>query len=275
MTSPAPTLLETITIYLAKTFGDAEVGFTGLTTGQQAALYGTSIPLAAMAFARATHAPNLSILLAGWCINPDVSQLRRLPDLEFAQELTDLPAEAHVTGYPNAIGYKRRDVDFGFSSGAQIDQYGSVNSVAIGDYANPKVRLVGPILQPEHFTKFKREVVMMPRHDARTFVPEVDYRSGVGHLPNRDELGLHPGSGPALVITPLGIFDFTGPDKSMHVRTVHAGVSRDQLAASTGFPLDGLETASQTPLPTDEELTILRRKIDPRRILLPVEDGLS
>lgn len=262
------TLYETIAIALASKFRNGEVGFTGLTTGPRAVLYGTSIPLAAMAFARETHAPDLTLLLAGWSVNPDLTELRNMPDLEFGHELLDMRAEAHVTGYPNPIGYKRGTVDFGFSSGAQVDRYGSVNSVVIGDYRSPKVRLVGPILQPEHFTKFGREFIMMPRHDRHTFVEQVDFRSGVGHVPNREELGLTPGTGPAVLVSPLGFFDFDGPQRTMRAVSLNPGVSTDDVREATGFEVDGLDAAQTIPAPSAEELSILRKKVDPRGVLL-------
>ncbi len=66
-------------------------------------------------------------------------------------------------------------IDFGFCSGAQVDREGNVNSVCIGDRRAPKVRLVGPVLIPEHMAQFGREYIMMPTHDRRTFVERVDY----------------------------------------------------------------------------------------------------
>ncbi|GAB3681685.1 CoA-transferase [Saccharopolyspora tripterygii] len=271
MTDNRFSVYETLTIALAKTFRDGDVGFTGLTTGNEAVLYGTCIPAAAMGFARATHAPNLTLLLAGWSVNPDLTQLRRLPDMEFANELLELPSEAQLTDYPAFISYKRGDIDFGFSSGVQVDRTGSLNSVCIGPKQNPKVRLVGPILQPEHFTLFGREVIMLPRHDTRTFVEQVDYVSGVGHIggaAGRDEFGL-PDTGPELVITPLGIFDFDTPDRGMRVRSINPGVTREDIAAATGFSLQGLDEAPETKLPTDEEIHVLREKVDPCRVLIP------
>src|SRR3546814_6017170 len=86
-----------------------------------------------------------------------------------------------MSSYPGQGAIKRGDIDFGFSSGVQVDRVGNINSVCIGDHARPKVRLVGPILQPEHMTLFGREYVMMPHHAARNFVEKVDYVSGVGY----------------------------------------------------------------------------------------------
>ena len=155
---------------------------TGLmVTGSAAALYATSIPLAAMSLAKLMHAPRLTILLAGWSHNPDLGALSVMPDSEFDAVLRDLVCDARMVSYPGPWAIKRGDIDFGFSSGVQVDRAGNLNSVCIGDYRRPKTRLVGPILQPEHMALFGREYVMMPHHAKRNFVNKVDYVSGVGY----------------------------------------------------------------------------------------------
>ena len=40
---------------------------------------------------------------------------------------------------------------------------------------------VSSILLPEHMTCFQREYIMIPHHEARSFVERVDYVSGVGY----------------------------------------------------------------------------------------------
>lgn len=262
------TLAELLSVNLARSFRDGEVGFTGLATGGAAALFITSIPLAAMALARAMHAPNLTILLAGWSHNPDLGTLDVLPDSEFDAVLRDLPCEAHMMNYPGTWQIKRGDIDFGFSSGVQVDGVGNINSVCVGDYKRPKVRLVGPILQTEHMTLFGREYVMMPHHSARNFVGKVDYISGVGYpggLPGRKALGLRQG-GPEWVVTPKCIFDFDKEAGRIQVKSIHTEADRD-LESVTGFPVD-LASVGLTPPPTAEELDCLRRHVDPKGVLL-------
>jgi len=268
-------LTERLAVMLSKEFRDGEVGFTGLATGRAAAVYITGIPLAAMALAQQTHAPNLTVLLAGWSHNPDMSKLHALPELEFDERLRDLPCEAQSVDYPGHYVLKRGDVSFGFSSGVQVDSAGNLNGVCIGDPDRPDVRLVGPILHPEHMTLFGREFIMMPRHDARNFVEAVDYVSGVGYpggLAGRRALGLESG-GPALVITPKCVFDFDRDAGRMRVRTIHPGVSEENLRAETGFDLGDLSGATPTPEPDVAELRMLREAVDPRRHLLPDIDS--
>lgn len=264
------TIEELITIHLAHTFADGEVGFTGLATGDAAAKYITAIPLAAMQFAKKTHAPNLTVLLAGWIHNPKLEKLDHMPDSEFDASLLDLPCEAQMMQYPGQWSHKRGDVSFGFGSGVQVDRFGNINSVCVGDPNHPKVWLVGSILLPEHMTKFRREYIMMPHHQARNFVEKVDYISGVGYpggVEGRKKLGLKWG-GPEYVYTPRCIFKFHKKTGSIYVHSIHPGVTKEDVIENTGIDLGNLDDVPTTPEPTKEELEILRNEVDPKKILL-------
>lgn len=273
MTPVEFTVEELLAIHLAKSFADGEVGFTGLATGGAAALYITGIPLAAMEFARRTHAPNLTILLSGWVINPDIAALRALPDAEFDPSMQSVPCEAQMQSYPGHYAVRRGDVDFGFGSGVQVDVEGNVNSVCIGDYGRPSVRLVGSILLPEHMTCFGREYLMMPHHKARNLVERVDYVSGVGYpggSEGRAHLGLDRG-GPKWIVTPKAIFDFDTKAGAARLASIHPGIAAEDVRANTGFAIS--TDVPSTPAPTREELAILRREVDPNGILIPHPDS--
>jgi len=275
---PEPaSLYEMLACVLADDMRDREVGFTGLLTGEAAAIWGTGIPVVAMELARRTHAPDLTMLLAGCYHNPDLSVLDRMPDCEHDAQLRDLPAEARTRDYPGQWALKRGDVSFGFSSAVQVDRVGNINSVCIGDHDRPKVRLVGPILQPEHMTCFRREYVMMPRHERRCFVERVDFVSGVGFpggRKGREALGLDWG-GPRFVMTPLCIFDFDEEAGAMKVRSIHPGVAPEKVQAETGFDLGPLDNVPQTPVPDARRLDLIREVVDPRCLLLPRERGVA
>ncbi|MBO9178290.1 hypothetical protein J5283_29380 [Rhizobium sp. 16-488-2a] len=264
-----PTLFETLAAVLAKDFNNGEVGFTGLLTGRAAAMFGTAIPIVAMELARRIHAPDLTLLLAGCYHNPDFSQLNAMPDSEHDALLRDLSAEAQTYDYPGQWALKRGDISFGFSSAVQVDVVGNINSVCIGPYEKPKVRLVGPILQPEHMTLFRREYIMMPHHDRRNFVEKVDFISGVGYPGGDDgrrKLGLDWG-GPTLVLTPKCVFDFDRKVGRIKVQSIHQGVTHAELRDATGFDLGDLDRIPTTPRPSDDDLRVIRRDIDPRKIL--------
>ena len=262
------TIEELLTINLAKTFKNGEVGFTGLATGKAAATYITNIPLAAMEFARKTHAPDLSILLCGWMLNPDLKSLDKMPDAEFDSTLLDIPCEAQLTDYPS-WSHRRGEISFAFGSGVQVDKYGNVNSAFIGTVDKPKVALVGPIFLPEHMSVFGREYLMIPHHQKRVFVEKVDHISGVGFpggRKGREDLGFL-GRGPELIYTPLCIFGFD-KDGKIFVKSIHPGVTADEVRENTGFDLGDLSGVPFTEEPSLEELKLLREDIDPKGILL-------
>ena len=52
------------------------------------------------------------------------------------------------------------------------------------------------------------------------------------------------------------------------VKSIHPGVSINELRNSTGFELGDLDNLKTTKLPTIDELKIIREEIDPRKILL-------
>ena len=260
-------LEEILAASIAHTIQDGEVGFTGLATGKAAATYITVIPYMAMELAKRTHAPNLTILLCGWSHNPDITQLKFLPESEFERDMVDLPCEAQMNAWPAQWNHRAGDISFAFGSGVQVDRYGNINSTCIGNPLRPKVELVGPIFLPEHMSCFGREYIMMPHHEARNFVEQVDHISGVGFpggAQGRKKLNLI-GGGPKYIYTPKCIFSFD-ENGEIHLQSVHTDVTLEEVIQSTGFSFPVPKTVSITPLPTDEELRIMRQEININRI---------
>jgi glutaconate CoA-transferase subunit B len=101
------------------------------------------------------------------------------------------------------------------------------------------------------------------RHTPRALVERVDFRCGLGFGPERDELGLTQGV-PRMLVTNLGVFDFDRTGAGMRVRSLHPGVSFDDVQQATGFTLLPPEGAIPTTRPpTDEELHWIRERLDP------------
>ena len=112
----------------------------------------------------------------------------------------------------------------------------------------------------------KRYYIYMAAHNPRVFVERCDYISAFGHGDGGDHrarLGLDRfNSGPTSVITPLAILDFDTPDHRMRLQSVHPGVSVAEVRVATGFELVIPEAVPTTPSPTDEQLSLLRQRID-------------
>ena len=109
----------------------------------------------------------------------------------------------------------------------------------------------------------------MARHDRHAFVPKVDFVCGAGFLDGGDSRtarGL-PEGGPKLVVSPLGVFDFEPKSKAMRIKSLHPGVTLEAVTKATGFALVVDGTPPVTPMPTPEELAILRERVDGTGIL--------
>ena len=91
----------------------------------------------------------------------------------------------------------------------------------------------------------------VPRHSSRTFVDKVDFVSGLG----TDRGGLVK-----QVITSLGVFDFATPDGSMRIRSLHPGVTLDDVRENTGFAVAGDPDVTRDPTPDEADLI---REFDP------------
>ncbi len=152
----------------------------------------------------------------------------------------------------------RRHVIMGAS---QIDRYGNQNFAFIGDPAAPKAQLLGMRGAPGN-TINHRTSYWIPAHSARVFVERVDVASGVGY----DRAAA---LGPAgrfhelvHVVTNLAVLDFETPDHSMRLRSVHPGVTVDEVVAATGFELVIPASVPESRVPDTEELRLLA-EIDP------------
>ncbi len=147
---------------------------------------------------------------------------------------------------------------------SQLDSFGNMNISSIGDdYAKPKVQLVGVRGAPGNTTNHPTSY-WVPRHSTRVFVPRVDRVCGVGY----DSAAA---AGPAAqrfhdlrrVVTGLAVLDFATENHSMRLVSVHPGVTVEQVQEATGFPLTIDDDVTETRLPTDEELQLIREVIDP------------
>jgi acyl CoA:acetate/3-ketoacid CoA transferase beta subunit len=146
----------------------------------------------------------------------------------------------------------------------QIDRFGNQNISCIGDFQKPKAQLLGMRGAPGN-TVNHRTSYWIPNHSKQVFVPKVDVVSGVGY-DRAARLGPRSARFHELrrVISNLGVFDFETPDHSMRLRSVHPGSSVEEIREQTGFPLVVPERVPETREPGDEELLLIRERIDPK-----------
>jgi glutaconate CoA-transferase, subunit B len=160
---------------------------------------------------------------------------------------------------------QRGYIDIGFMGGAQIDQYGNLNSSFIGDPQHRATRLPGTG-GGNDIASLTQMIVAM-KHEKRRFVSRVDFVTSPGFLSGDDsrrDAGLIAG-GMYRVVTDLGLFGFDEHSKRMELIAVHPGVTTDQVQANTGFEL---LVAADLPVnhpPGKNELAVLRH-LDPDRL---------
>jgi acyl CoA:acetate/3-ketoacid CoA transferase beta subunit len=145
----------------------------------------------------------------------------------------------------------------------QIDRFGNQNIAAIGPLDAPKVQLLGFRGAPGN-TINDPTSYWVPNHSPKVFVPEVDVVTGIGY-DRAAELGPVAARFHRIprVVSNLGVFDFESPEHRMRLRSVHPGVTVDDVVAATGFALDVPDDVSESRSPTDDELRLIRDVIDP------------
>lgn len=243
---------EIMVICISRQVRDGEIVTQGIATPMVAAGY---------LLARRTHAPNLyfsSAIGQGVCRQPAPLRLLQVESLWLDRAIINL-------------GFVRAVVDvlpslrpLEFFRPAQVDPFGNFNNIAFGrEYRRPRLRLPGTGGIPDVTTFIDDIYLYVTRHSRLTFVPQLDFLSGLGHNNKRTH-----GSGPHYLISDLGQFDFNGNGSENRMRLVsyHAGVTIDQIQAKTGFELVISPDIRETPPPTEEELDLLRNEIDPLSI---------
>ncbi|HVS66902.1 MAG TPA: CoA-transferase [Mycobacteriales bacterium] len=154
----------------------------------------------------------------------------------------------------------RRHVMMG---GSQLDPFGNHNFAAIGDMKHPKSQLLGFRGAPGN-TVNNVTSYWVPNHGPRVFVDTVDVVTGVGY-----DRAAAAGSaatryhGLRHVVTNLCVLDFETPDHRMRLRSVHPGVTVEDVVAATGFELVVPDDVPTSREPTDAELAIIE-ELDPK-----------
>jgi glutaconate CoA-transferase, subunit B len=247
----APTADELMTVLLARELRNGDLAVTGASS---------LVPVAACLLAQQAHAPDLTLVLPSGVVNPRPGRLYRS-----ASDGRWVPgAEAVGNGYDLFEMSENGRLDVMFYGGVQIDKHGNVNLTATGLDQGPGPGFRGPGLANTSFAVVSGRIILFSStHTPRTFVDRVEYLTAAGHLDggtSRADAGITT-AGPVLCITPLVTFDFD-EEHHMRVRSVHPGVSAEQVIDRTGFALPTQPPWPRTEPPTTEELWTLRHVVD-------------
>ncbi|HWK76074.1 MAG TPA: CoA-transferase subunit beta [Povalibacter sp.] len=236
---------EIMTIAAARTLRNEDVCFVGI-----------GAPSAACNLARLTHAPNITLIYESGTIatRPNVLPLS-IGDGELCETALTTCSVPEMFRYWLQGGR----VTVGFLGGAQIDRYANLNTTVVGSYEKPSVRLPGGGGAPEIATHCG-EIYIIMAQSKRSFVERLDFVTSLGHGEGGDHrarLGVKT-KGPTRLMTDLCIFEPDPVTREMSVVSIHPGVGRAEIDASTGWPVKYAAEVVETPPPTALELEVLR-----------------
>ena len=148
----------------------------------------------------------------------------------------------------------------------QIDRWGQANISCLGDFHKPKVQMLGSRGFPGNSVNHANSMFVLA-HSTRVFVAgEVDMVSSAGYNParwlpgmKRDFLDLR------MIVTDLCVMDFNGPEHAILVRSLHPGVTFEQVQVATGFALLQAPDIGTTAAPTAEQARLIRT-MDPHNL---------
>jgi len=156
-------------------------------------------------------------------------------------------------------------VDWTLLEAPIVDRRGNVNTTAIGNYERPAVRLPGSGGGAE-LASFGRGLVLVSASlSPRSYPERVDYITSPGYLDEhgeRQRSGYREGSGPRLLLNPLGVFEFSGEE--LHAQALHHDVTQDDVRSCFGWEIE-VGNPGRLPPPSPTELMAARQVIDEAR----------
>jgi glutaconate CoA-transferase subunit B len=222
---------------------------------------GMRLPMLAFLVARRTHAPHAVGLFENGVV-------RETPSLELLYTMGDPPNLKNATQCGqmlDVMGFLQQGrVDVGFLGAAEVDRFGNLNATW-GNRHKETQRLPGSGGACDIACLARRTVVLLV-HERGRLCERVGYITSPGYGSGnswRAAQGLPYGTGPAAVITTMGMLRF-GPDGEAYLASVHPGVSVEEVLANTGWTLRVADELIETMPPSDAELAVMR-ELDPDR----------
>jgi glutaconate CoA-transferase subunit B len=224
---------------------------------------GAGSPLYAILMGKRMYAPNAQYITEDGVIAPE-------PLLPFDPIMSMVSARA---GY-RALGWATMNaagnhaqvglMDYGILNALQIDQYGNINSTAIGTYGE-RIRRFGGPGGADSIASLCWRTIVITDQEKRKFVERVDFISSPGYLDGtpgaREKAGLPRGTGPWRVVTPWAIYDYN-EERRLRLIAIAPWVTVDEVLAECEHKPVVADKVETIEVPTDEELDMLRSQLD-------------
>lgn len=225
---------------------------------------GIGLPQVACFLAKATHAPNLTPLL-----EIGVANMRPLHTPVGLADSRIFYRATCWSGFLDIMGMNlhRGVVDTGFLGALEVDRFGNINTTL--SRTGGAVRYFNGSAGGNDVASLAKRIIVIMRHEARKLPLAVSHLTSPGFPggKTRAQLGMR-GGGPHRIITDKCILGFDEQTRTAELLSLHPGTSFEEVAANTGFPLQRRDNLPSTPLPSAEELRLLREEIDPKSVYL-------
>ena len=230
-------------------------------------MVGTQWPVITSLLAKCLHAPHITICYEGGVI------LGRVPD-----RIPLFTADPVFNGCSILLGDSFDTLgmvlhggraDMGLIPAASVDRYGNVNTTCVGDYRSPRIRLGGSGGASDFCSLAPRTVIIL-EHDKKRFPERVDFITTPGYLKGKESriaVGLKPDTGPYAVVSTLGLFHFDEQGE-MFLAAYHPSTSVQEIKENVQWDLKVASHVQPLESPTEEELEVLRKRLDPQGMYL-------
>lgn len=228
---------------------------------------GTGLPMASAMYAQRAHAPNVSFVIESGPIDPVFQSAPiSVTDPGIMNRCVKMGGTRDVLG----CMLQRGLVDVGFLGGAQIDQYGNINSTYMGSPENPKVRFPGSGGANDIASNVPK-ILIITGHEKRRFPPNVDYITTPGYIDGPDGRTRHflkVNKPDMILITDLAVMEIDKTKGRWEITKLMPGVTVEKVMENTGFIPGVAERVIAVEPPTEEDLRILRDEVDPKGVYL-------
>jgi glutaconate CoA-transferase subunit B len=225
---------------------------------------GIGLPQMACFLAKATHAPALTPLLEIGVANMrPVHTPVGLADSRIFYRATCWSGFLDVMG----MNLHRGIVDTGFLGALEVDRFGNINTTLSRE--GGRVRYFNGSAGGNDVASLAKRVIVIMRHEKRKLPAAVSHLTSPGFVggKSREALGLR-GGGPHRIITDKAVIGFDSATHSASLLSLHPGVTLQDVLNNTGFELIVPVSLPATPLPSVEDLRLLREEIDPKSVYL-------
>jgi len=217
-------------------------------------MVGQGLPIVACSMAKKFHAPHALLMTEAGLVDIDpyrsplhIADPTCVKGFSYACDLVDIFTTVLNRGF----------IDVCFLGVGQVDRFGNLNSTVIGDYHNPRMRMMGAGGAPD-FAAYSRRVILTMR--GGKFVEKLDYFTSPGWLDGYDSkkrAGL-PDSGPELLISTKAVFRFPAPERELTLVSLHPGVKLEDVQKDIPWKLKLAKEIAITPPPTAEAIDFVR-----------------